>query len=71
MFTVGSTSAVSFSGTDGCRPLSALSFEVIGSWDDVLPSPRMTPWWFVPVMIVLVGGALWISTGIVLRMIGR
>ncbi len=65
------TVAVEFAPTDACVPQGPSTFEAIGSWEDLLPSERMTPWWYVPAMILFVGSALVLATGVVLKLISR
>jgi hypothetical protein len=63
--------AVTFAANEGCEPQGLWAFESTGSWEDVLPAERMTPWWFMPVMTVLAAGVLWFATSIVLKLINR
>ena len=63
------TVLVKFAATDGCVPRGHSSFESAGSPSDVLPPERITRVWFIPAMIVLLGGALAISTEIVLKLL--
>lgn len=65
------TLAAKFAPTDGCVPQGRAAFEMMGSWDDVLPSERMTTVWFVPVLLILVGIGVAIVTNIVLKLLPR
>lgn len=65
------TVAVRFAPTDGCVPQGRRAFEETGSWEDVLPSERMTAVWFVPALVVLIGSALALITTVVLKLLPR
>lgn len=65
------TLAVEFAPTDGCVPQGRSAFRVAGSWEDVLPSERMTTVWFVPALIVLGSCVLVLSTDIVLKLLPK
>lgn len=65
------TVAVKFAPTDGCGPHRGTAFRATGSWEDVLPSERMTAVWFVPALFVLISGAIILTTDIVLKLLSR
>lgn len=70
------TGVVTVAGTlrapaPGCTPTPPVLFEVRGTWSEVLPSPRTTPAWFVPVLTVLFAVALYAVTDIVLTLLMR
>lgn len=53
----------------GCTPQSQGQFDSRGAWSAVLPSERITPLWFVPAMGLLIGGVLFVLTGITIGLI--
>jgi hypothetical protein len=55
--------------TAGCTPRPPGRFDKGQSWSEVLPSERITTWWFVPAILVLSGVALYAVTGIILTLI--
>jgi hypothetical protein len=63
------TEAVRFAPTDGCVPQGRSAFEAVGSWEEVLPSERMTAVWFIPALVVLIGSALALMTTIVMKLL--
>ena len=63
------TLAVEFAPTDGCVPQGRSAFRMTGSWEDVLPSERMTTVWFIPALILLGSCAIVLSTDIVLKLL--
>jgi hypothetical protein len=63
--------AVRFLPSDGCVPKSRWAFEATGGWEDVLGTERETAVWFVPVLIVLVGLGIALTTDITLKLLPR
>jgi hypothetical protein len=52
----------------GCTPQPPGRFDRSGAWSDVLPSERLTMWWFLPLMILIGGGVLYAGTDIVIKL---
>lgn len=62
------TVAIRFEPTDeGCVPSGPWAVDASGAWSEVLPRRRVTPVWFVPVVGLGVGCALWCASSIVMR----
>jgi hypothetical protein len=55
----------------GCTPQPPGRFDKSGAWSDVLPSERVTAWWFLPLMILAGGGVLYAGTDIVIKLIAK
>jgi hypothetical protein len=55
----------------GCTPQPPGRFSRSGAWSDVLPSERVTMWWFLPLMILAGGGVLYAGTDIVIKLTTR
>ncbi len=60
------TVAMEFAPTDGCIPTGPAVTARTGLWSDVLPSERLTTAWFIPMVVLLCGCALVLTTDIVL-----
>lgn len=60
------TVAMEFAPTDGCIPTGPAVTARTGLWSDVLPSERLTTAWFIPMVVLLSGCALVLTTDIVL-----
>jgi hypothetical protein len=60
------TVAMQFAPTEGCIPTGPAVTARTGLWGDVLPSERLTTAWFIPMIVVLCGCALVLTTDIVL-----
>lgn len=65
------TAGILLEAAPGCTPQLPGLFESAGSWESVLPSERMTPWWFVPLMLVIVGYVLFVAIDIVVAIVTR
>lgn len=52
-----------------CTPQQPGLFSVSGSWDEILPSERMTTKWYIPIMILLSAVALYAATDIPLALL--
>ena len=63
--------AVRFLPSDGCVPQGRWAFQAAGGWEDVLGTERETAVWFVPVLIVLVGLGIALTTDITLKLLPR
>lgn len=48
--------------SDGCTPQSPGRFDQGNSWAEVLPSERITTWWFLPLMALACAGVLYAAT---------
>lgn len=55
----------------GCTPQAPGRFNRSGAWSDVLPSERLTMWWFLPLMILIGGSVLYAGTDIVIKLIAK
>ncbi len=60
------TVAMEFAPTEGCIPTGPAVTARTGLWSDVLPSERLTTAWFIPMVVLLCGCALVLTTDIVL-----
>lgn len=60
------TVAMEFAPSGGCIPTGRAVTARTGLWGDVLPSERLTTAWFIPMIVVLCGCALALTTDIVL-----
>lgn len=65
------TVAVAFTPTEGCVPLGRSSFEAAGTWTDVLGTERVTSAWFVPALVLLVGGLVAVVTDAIVAAVTR
>lgn len=65
------TSAVRFVATYDCVSPPRSSFQVVGTWGEVLPSERVTPGWFVPGLITLIACVVVLTTRNILKLLLR
>ena len=56
---------------EGCTPQPPGRFDRRGAWSDVLPSERVTMWWFVPLMALAGAGMLSAGTDVVIKLITK
>jgi hypothetical protein len=55
----------------GCTPQAPGRLDRSGAWSDVLPSERLTMWWFLPLMILAGGGVLYAGTDTVIMLVTK
>jgi hypothetical protein len=55
--------------TEGCTPQPPGRFDKGQAWSEVLPSERITTWWFLPLMFLISGMALYAVTDMVIELI--
>ncbi|MEA1903912.1 MAG: hypothetical protein U9N56_10330 [Actinomycetota bacterium] len=57
--------------TSGCAPQAPGIFERGGSWSEVLPSERITPPWFVPLVVLLFTAGVFAVTDIPIALLTK